>query len=219
MWIVQVALRRPYTFVVLALLIALFGVRAALLTPTDIFPNINIPVISVVWTYTGLPPNDMSGRIIYYYERTHYRSGRRHRAHRVAVARRLRCRQDLLSEGRQYLHRDGAGDRRLANGAEVSAGRHHPAVRAQLQRLERSHPAARALEQIAAADAAVRLRPELHSRRSWPPSPEPRSPPPTAARCAMSRSIWTSSHAGARCLGGRRGQCGVGAEPDPAGGR
>src|SRR6202453_3374183 len=69
MWIVQVALKRPYTFVVLALLIALFGVRSAFLTPTDIFPNINIPVISVVWTYTGLLPDDMSGRVIYYYER------------------------------------------------------------------------------------------------------------------------------------------------------
>ncbi|MDE2063333.1 MAG: efflux RND transporter permease subunit [Bradyrhizobium sp.] len=69
MWIVLTALRRPYTFVVLALLIALFGVRAALVTPTDIFPNINIPVISVVWTYNGLLPNDMSGRVIYYYER------------------------------------------------------------------------------------------------------------------------------------------------------
>src|ERR1700684_3258709 len=70
MEIVQVALKRPYTFVVLALLIALFGLRSAFLTPTDIFPNINIPVISVVWTYTGLLPNDMSGRVIYYYERT-----------------------------------------------------------------------------------------------------------------------------------------------------
>jgi CzcA family heavy metal efflux pump len=69
-WIVQIALRRPYTFVVLSLLIALFGIRAALFTPTDIFPNINIPVISVVWTYNGLLPNDMSGRVIYYYERT-----------------------------------------------------------------------------------------------------------------------------------------------------
>src|SRR6201985_3262481 len=69
-WIVQVALRRPYTFIVLALLIAIFGVLSAVRTPTDIFPNINIPVISVVWTYTGLPPDDMSGRIIYYYERT-----------------------------------------------------------------------------------------------------------------------------------------------------
>jgi multidrug efflux pump subunit AcrB len=70
MWIVQVALKRPYAFVVLALLIALFGLRSAFLTPTDIFPNINIPVISVVWTYTGLLPNDMSGRVTYYYERT-----------------------------------------------------------------------------------------------------------------------------------------------------
>ncbi|HEX4153101.1 MAG TPA: efflux RND transporter permease subunit [Steroidobacteraceae bacterium] len=70
MWIVRIALSRPYTFVVLALLIALFGLRAAFLTPTDIFPNINIPVVSVVWSYNGLLPNDMSGRVIYYYERT-----------------------------------------------------------------------------------------------------------------------------------------------------
>src|ERR1700734_3140456 len=70
MWIVQVALKRPYTFVVLAVLIALFGLRSARTTPTDIFPNINIPVISVVWTYTGLVPSDMSGRVVYYYERT-----------------------------------------------------------------------------------------------------------------------------------------------------
>jgi multidrug efflux pump subunit AcrB len=68
-WIVLTALRRPYTFVVLAVAIAIFGVRAALLTPTDIFPNINIPVVSVVWTYNGLLPNDMSGRVIYFYER------------------------------------------------------------------------------------------------------------------------------------------------------
>jgi multidrug efflux pump subunit AcrB len=69
-WIVLTALRRPYTFVVLAVVIAIFGVRAAISTPTDIFPNINIPVVSVVWTYNGLLPNDMSGRVIYYYERT-----------------------------------------------------------------------------------------------------------------------------------------------------
>src|SRR6202451_4621312 len=68
-WIVLTALRRPYTFVVLALLIAIFGVRAALRTPTDIFPNINIPVVSVVWTYNGLLPNDMSGRVVSFYGR------------------------------------------------------------------------------------------------------------------------------------------------------
>jgi multidrug efflux pump subunit AcrB len=69
-WVVQIALRRPYTFVVFSFLIAIFGALAAVRTPTDIFPNINIPVVSVVWTYTGLLPNDMSGRVVYYYERT-----------------------------------------------------------------------------------------------------------------------------------------------------
>ncbi len=68
--LVRIALARPYTFVVLAILIALFGTLSWLRTPTDIFPNIGIPVISVVWTYNGLQPDDMSGRIVYYYERT-----------------------------------------------------------------------------------------------------------------------------------------------------
>src|ERR1700743_667457 len=67
--IVRLALERPYTFVVLALLILIFGPLAALRTPTDIFPDIKIPVIAVVWSYSGLPPDDMSGRVIYYYER------------------------------------------------------------------------------------------------------------------------------------------------------
>jgi multidrug efflux pump subunit AcrB len=68
--IVRIALSRPYTFIVLAILIALFGTLSWIRTPTDIFPNIGIPVISAVWTYNGLPPDDMSGRIVYYYERT-----------------------------------------------------------------------------------------------------------------------------------------------------
>ncbi|MDB6086722.1 MAG: transporter, partial [Gammaproteobacteria bacterium] len=67
--IVLIALKRPYTFVVLAILILIFGGRAALQTPTDIFPNIGIPVVAVVWTYNGLTPEDMSGRVVYYYER------------------------------------------------------------------------------------------------------------------------------------------------------
>src|ERR1700733_14874884 len=67
--IVRIALGKPYTFVVMAMLIVIFGVTAAIKTPTDIFPNIGIPVVAVVWTYNGLPPDDMSGRVIYYYER------------------------------------------------------------------------------------------------------------------------------------------------------
>jgi multidrug efflux pump subunit AcrB len=70
MWIVRVALQRPYTFIVLALLILIIGPLAALDTPTDIFPNIRVPVIGVAWQFTGLSPDEMAGRIIAPYERT-----------------------------------------------------------------------------------------------------------------------------------------------------
>jgi multidrug efflux pump subunit AcrB len=68
--IVRIALGRPYTFVVLALLILIIGPLAAFRTPTDIFPDIRIPVIGVVWQYTGLPPDQMSGRITSPFERS-----------------------------------------------------------------------------------------------------------------------------------------------------
>src|SRR6201989_1057706 len=67
--IVVTALKRPYTFVVLAILILLYGGMAVFKTPTDIFPPIKIPVVAVIWTYSGLMPTDMSGRVVYYYER------------------------------------------------------------------------------------------------------------------------------------------------------
>jgi len=67
--IVRIALERPYTFVVAAILVLLFGVMSIIRTPKDIFPDIGIPVISVIWSYSGLPPDDMSGRIVYIFER------------------------------------------------------------------------------------------------------------------------------------------------------
>lgn len=67
--IVVIALRRPYTFVVFSICILIFGVMAVLKSPTDVFPNIKIPVVAVVWSYAGLLPNEVSGRITYYYER------------------------------------------------------------------------------------------------------------------------------------------------------
>jgi multidrug efflux pump subunit AcrB len=69
MWIVHVALKRPYTFIVLAMLIVMGGVFAIWRTPTDIFPSIRIPVVSVVWSYSGLPAKDMSDRMIGLFER------------------------------------------------------------------------------------------------------------------------------------------------------
>jgi CzcA family heavy metal efflux pump len=69
MWIVRIALNRPYTFVVLALLILILAPVVILRTPTDIFPNVNIPVIAVAWQYTGLDPEEMEGRVTSVYER------------------------------------------------------------------------------------------------------------------------------------------------------
>ena len=69
MWIVKLALRRPYTFTVLALLILILGPIVILRTPTDVFPEINIPVVSIVWNYSGLPAEDMGNRIVSITER------------------------------------------------------------------------------------------------------------------------------------------------------
>ena len=69
MWIVRLALRRPYTFVVMAILILIMGGLAIVRTPTDIFPTIDIPVVSIIWTYTGLIPQDMADRIVVITER------------------------------------------------------------------------------------------------------------------------------------------------------
>jgi multidrug efflux pump subunit AcrB len=67
--IVRIALRRPYTFVVLALLLLIIGPLAASRTPVDIFPEIRIPIIAVVWNFTGLPPEEMAGRMVSPFER------------------------------------------------------------------------------------------------------------------------------------------------------
>ncbi len=64
MWIVNLALRRPYTFIVFAIAIALLGVFTILRTPTDIFPDIKIPVVATVWRYTGLSPDEMATRLV-----------------------------------------------------------------------------------------------------------------------------------------------------------
>ena len=69
MWIVRLALRRPYTFVVFAFLILILGAYSILSMPTDIFPNIDIPVVTVVWNYTGLSAREMSTRIVFNSER------------------------------------------------------------------------------------------------------------------------------------------------------
>src|SRR3989440_2277903 len=68
MWIVRLALRRPYTFVVMAMAITLLGVLAILRMPTDIFPEVDIPVVSVIWQYPGMSPGEMEGRMVRNFE-------------------------------------------------------------------------------------------------------------------------------------------------------
>src|SRR5512142_1425745 len=69
MWLVRTALRRPYTFVVMAMLIAIGGVYSIKKTPTDIFPNIDIPVVTVIWNYGGLPADERERRVTNGFER------------------------------------------------------------------------------------------------------------------------------------------------------
>ena len=70
MWIVRLALKQPHTIVVLTILIFLLGTLAIVRTPSDIFPNIDIPVVSIIWSYNGLEPQDMADRIISITERS-----------------------------------------------------------------------------------------------------------------------------------------------------
>lgn len=68
MWIVKLSLKRPYTFVVVSLLVLIFGIGFIVRMPKDIFPNIDIPVVSLIWTYNGLPTEDFEQRITTYSE-------------------------------------------------------------------------------------------------------------------------------------------------------
>ena len=140
--LVRIALNRPYTFVVLALLILIIGPLAAMRTPTDIFPDIRIPVISVVWQYTGLPPDQMAGRIITPL-RAHADDDRqRYRAHRTQSYQRHRHRQDLLPADRRHPHRHRAGHLGFADRAQADAAGRDAAADPQLQRVDGSdHPA------------------------------------------------------------------------------
>jgi multidrug efflux pump subunit AcrB len=71
MWLVYLALRRPYTFVCVAILMLVFGVVAIVRMPIDIFPAINVPVVSMLWSYGGLSPSEMEKRIVSLAERVY----------------------------------------------------------------------------------------------------------------------------------------------------
>ena len=143
--LVRIALSRPYTFVVLALLLLIIGPLAALRTPTDIFPEIRIPVIGVVWNYTGLPPDQMSGRIVTPFQRA-LTTTVNDIEHIVANSYNgIRHRQDLLPAQCRYPHRQRPGDGDLADDDPAIAARCDAAADPELQRFHRSDHSGRAV--------------------------------------------------------------------------
>ena len=141
MWIVQLALRRPYTFVVLSILILILGAFSIFRTPTDIFPNINIPVVSIVWSYTGLNAQDMSDRIVSVTERTltttvdnieHIES---QSLNGIAVV------KVFFQPSASVRAGHCPGHCRFTNPVAATAARHDSPPRHQLQRVQRAHSA------------------------------------------------------------------------------
>ncbi len=167
MWIVRVALSRPYTFIVLALLILLISPLVILRTPTDIFPNVNIPVVAVLWNYTGLSAEEMEERITTAVRARADHVGQRHGAHRVADGERAQYRQGLFPSRRESRDGGGAGDGAGAIERAADAAGHHAAVHPGLQRVQRADPATGAFGQGADRAAAVRLRDAAASARRW----------------------------------------------------
>jgi multidrug efflux pump subunit AcrB len=155
MWIVRLALRRPYTFAVFALLLLIIGPLSILNTPTDIFPNIDIPVVSIVWQYQGLSAVDMANRIVTLTERTltttvdnidHIES------------------QSLVGVAvvKVYFQPKVTIATAIANPVAPAARRYDPSLDHHLHRIECADSAARSLWSRPFRTAAQRLRPEFH---------------------------------------------------------
>src|ERR1700712_3220098 len=119
---VKLALRRPYTFIVMAMLIVLMTPFALRNMATDIFPEINIPVISIIWNYNGLSAQEMGQRIADRARIDHDRQ--RHRTHRVAVAVRSDGHQGVLPAIGQYPDRDRADGRFHAESGPATPAGH-----------------------------------------------------------------------------------------------
>ena len=109
MWIVRLALRRPYTFAVFALLILILGVFSIVSMPTDIFPNIDIPVVTVVWHYTGLSAQEMANRIVSNSERGMTTTVNDIEHIESQSLNGIAHHQDLLPAARQHRQRRGPG--------------------------------------------------------------------------------------------------------------
>ena len=162
MWIVRLALRRPYTFVVMAVLIAILGGAAIVTMPVDIFPYIDIPVVSVVWAYGGLTPEEMEKRMVTIFERSMTTT--------VNDIEHIESQSySGVSVTRVYFQPNAKVEMALsqvtaicANPAAHLPARHHPSQHHQIRRFERAHPAIGPGKQDPERTGTVRPGPELH---------------------------------------------------------
>ena len=141
MWIVQLALRRPYTFVIMSMLIVILGVLAILRMPTDIFPEIDIPVVSVIWSYSGISPEEMAEAITVRSERGFTVSVNDIEHMESQSLPGLGVIKVFFHPARQNRGRRRPAHRHLQLLAALPAARHHAAQHPPLQRLQRAHPA------------------------------------------------------------------------------
>ena len=218
MWIVRIALNRPYTFVVLAVLILFVGPIAILRTPTDIFPNIDIPVVTVVWNYGGLSADELSYRIVNLFERGMTTTVNDIEHIESQTLRGTAVIKVFFQPGAK-IEAAIAQITAIAQTQPASdAAGHDTAVHHHLQRVERSDPPAWSLGQGLVRAAAVRLRRELHPHAA---RDRARRVDPTAVRrqaTADSGRPRSGSAPGQRLVAQRRGQRDQRAEPDPPGG-
>ena len=192
MWIVRLALRRPYTFVVVSLLMLLLGIGTCVEAPKDIYPYINIPVVTIVWSYTGLPPQEMEGRIVTVCER--------------ALTTTVNDIEHTQSESYQgvsviRVFFQPKVKVELALVADHGRGADHPA-RSSARHLPAEHPAIRRVQRAHCAARAFRAGPDR--RRSVRPGTlvHPAAPGQCEGR-VDSAAVWRQGAAGA---GGCRSQ-------------
>jgi len=160
-WIVKVALERPLTFIVMALLLLIFGPMAASKMAVDIFPDIGIPVIGVAFQYAGLSPKDMASRIIAPYERSLTTT-----VNDIEHTKVNRCmdgdRQDLFPAGRRYPHSERPGYGGFPDRYPADADGHPAALDPELQRLDGPHPATGDVEPDPVGTAGARSFAKFH---------------------------------------------------------
>ena len=194
MWIVRVALQRPYTFLMLAVLIVLMGGYALLNTATDIFPNIKIPIAAVIWRYNGILPEEIASRIVLFSERVAQTT--------VNDVEHTESQSVLGTSVVKYFFQPGVDqDLSMSQITAVSqvqlgilAAGHDIALCPLLQRIHRADPAARTDQFEAARKRRSTISPTRFFAPNWPRSRERRYRTLSAANSARCRSIWTRRH-------------------------